>query len=160
MTHSQGYRCKTRHVFKRAHREHGRANLTTYQTVYHRGDRVQILVNGSIHKGMPHRYYHGKTGIVFNINPRAIGVEVDKRVGNRIMKKRIHVRVEHLKISTSGDAHHARVVESDKQKQAVKAGTAKFVDLKRKVAAPAASFVITAPKVVDIAPVPFAGIYV
>jgi large subunit ribosomal protein L21e len=58
---------------------------------------------------MPHRYYHGKTGLVFNVNPRAIGVEVKKRVGGRIMKKRIHVRVEHLRPSQCLNGHIARV---------------------------------------------------
>ena len=29
-----------------------------------------------IHKGMPHKTYHGRTGIVFNVAKRAVGVEV------------------------------------------------------------------------------------
>lgn len=48
---------------------------------------------------MPHRYYHGKIGRVFDINPHSIGVEVNKRVGTRIMIKRIYVRPEHLRKS-------------------------------------------------------------
>lgn len=57
------------------------------------------MVNGSVHLGMPNKYYHGKTGVVFNVNPRAIGVEFKKLVGNTIMKKRIHVRPEHIRPS-------------------------------------------------------------
>lgn len=37
-------------------------------------------VNGSIHKGMPHKFYHGKTGKVFNVTKRALGVIVNKQV--------------------------------------------------------------------------------
>lgn len=48
---------------------------------------------------MPHRYYHGKIGRVFDVNPHSIGVEVNKRVGTRIMIKRIYVRPEHLRKS-------------------------------------------------------------
>ena len=48
---------------------------------------------------MPYKYYHGRTGKVFNVNPRAIGVVVNKLHGNRIIAKRIHVRVEHLRPS-------------------------------------------------------------
>ena len=33
-------------------------------------------------QGMPHKYYHGKTGVVWNVTKRAVGVEVNKQVGN------------------------------------------------------------------------------
>ena len=29
---------------------------------------------------MPHKVYHGRTGIVWNITKRAVGVEVNKQV--------------------------------------------------------------------------------
>ena len=29
---------------------------------------------------MPHKYYHGKTGVVWNVTKRAVGVEVNKQV--------------------------------------------------------------------------------
>ena len=31
---------------------------------------------------MPHKYYHGKTGVVWNVTKRAVGVEVNKQVSN------------------------------------------------------------------------------
>ena len=37
-----------------------------------------IVANGSIHKGMPHKFYHGRTGRVFDISPNSIGVIVNK----------------------------------------------------------------------------------
>ncbi|KAJ8752688.1 hypothetical protein K2173_006490 [Erythroxylum novogranatense] len=48
---------------------------------------------------MPHKFYHGRTGRVWNVTKRAVGVEINKQVGNRIIKKIIHVRVEHLQPS-------------------------------------------------------------
>ena len=48
---------------------------------------------------MPHKAFHGKTGRVFNVSKRAMGVVVNKRVGGEILPKRIYVRVEHLKHS-------------------------------------------------------------
>ena len=48
---------------------------------------------------MPHKTYHGKTGSVFNVNPRSIGVIMNKHVRERIIHKRIHVRVEHVRAS-------------------------------------------------------------
>merc|ERR1712061_468146 len=54
---------------------------------------------GAFQKGMPHKAYHGKTGRVFNVSKRAVGVVVNKRVGGKILPKRICVRVEHVKHS-------------------------------------------------------------
>ena len=31
-------------------------------------------------QGMPHKWYQGKTGRVWNVTKRAIGVEINKRV--------------------------------------------------------------------------------
>lgn len=46
-----------------------------------RGDYVDIKCNPSIHKGMPFKYYHGRTGIVFNVTKTSLGVRVNKQVG-------------------------------------------------------------------------------
>ena len=48
---------------------------------------------------MPYKVYHGKTEKVFNENPRTIGVVFKKLHRNRIIAKKIHVRVEHLRPS-------------------------------------------------------------
>merc|ERR1719384_1329848 len=37
---------------------------------------------------MPYRYYHGRTGQVFHVVNRAVGVLVNKRVRHRIMVKK------------------------------------------------------------------------
>ena len=50
---------------------------------------------------MPHKFYHGKTGRVFNVTAHAVGVCVNKQVRNRIIEKRINVRIEHVKHSNS-----------------------------------------------------------
>ena len=39
-----------------------------------------LKVNGAIHKGMPHKVYHGKTGRIFNVTKHAVGVVVNKQV--------------------------------------------------------------------------------
>ena len=36
--------------------------------------------DGSVQKGMPFKYYHGRTGRVFNVTKRALGVIVTKTV--------------------------------------------------------------------------------
>ena len=77
---------------------------------------VDIVANGSIHKGMPHKFYHGRTGRVFDISPNSIGVIVNKQVRNRIVEKRIHVRVEHLRISTC-NANFKKHVKAEEQRK-------------------------------------------
>lgn len=44
-----------------------------------RGDYVDIKCNPSIHKGMPFKYYHGRTGVVFNVTKTSLGVRVNKQ---------------------------------------------------------------------------------
>eukprot|EP00727_Mastigamoeba_balamuthi_P005514 m51a1_g1582 putative 60S ribosomal protein L21e (155) ;mRNA; f:117876-118442 len=86
-------------MFKRPFRGHGPEHLTTYLRTYKLGDYVDIVANGAEHRGMPYKYYQGKTGRIWNVTARAVGVEVNKKVGNRIIAKRIHVRVEHVRPS-------------------------------------------------------------
>ena len=99
MPHSFGSRARTRHMFKRNFREHGPANVSTYLKVFKIGDIVDIVANSSEQKGMPHKYYHGKTGIVYNVAPRAVGVIAYKIVNGRYIEKRVNVRIEHVKHS-------------------------------------------------------------
>merc|ERR1739848_78279 len=84
------------------------------------GGRGDLGVDASIQKGMPYGFYHGRTGVVFNVNRNAIGVEVTKVVGNRQLRKRLHVRLEHLRKSRCNEAFLKRVKENDKKKQDAK----------------------------------------
>jgi ribosomal protein L21E len=68
-------------MFSRAFRQKGVINLSTYLKSVKVGDLVDIVANAAVHKGMPHKFYHGRTGTVFNVTPRAVGVEVNKQVG-------------------------------------------------------------------------------
>ncbi len=44
------------------------------------GDYVDIKVNPAVHKGMPFKFYHGRTGVIWNVTKRALGVELNKTV--------------------------------------------------------------------------------
>lgn len=106
-----GYRAGTRYMFARDWRHHGVLPTQTYLKTYRRGDIVDIKANGAVHKGMPHKIYHGRTGVIFNVTPHAVGVEVNKQVRNRIIKKRIHVRIEHVRASRCREDFLKRVKE-------------------------------------------------
>ena len=130
MPHCFGLRARTRDLFSKAFRKHGVIPLNKYLISYKKGDYVDILADGAIQRGMPHKFYHGKTGRVFNVTKHAIGVIVNKRVGNRIIPKRIHVRVEHLRMSNSREAFKERVRANDKAKREAKAANTR-VEVKR-----------------------------
>ena len=79
---------------------------------------------------MPHKFYHGKTGQVFDVTKHSVGVVVNKRVGGRIVPKRIHVRIQHVRKSQSREAFRTRVRANDALKREAKAA-GKRVNTKR-----------------------------
>ena len=123
MTTSWGLRSRTKHKFRKAFRRHGAVRISNYLKEYKKGDYVDIIVDGAIHKGMPHKFYHGRTGKVFNVNPKSVGVVIEKQVKQRKLEKKIHVRVEHIRHSNSRLAFLERIKENDlKKAEAKKAG--------------------------------------
>jgi ribosomal protein L21E len=90
---------KTKHLRTPQHLPIANAQLKTYKV----GDIVDIVGNSAQQKGLPYKYYHGKTGVVFNITKSAVGVSMQKIVGNRYIEKRLHVRVEHVRHSRCRD---------------------------------------------------------
>lgn len=98
-------------------------------------------MNAVQHKGMPYLCYHGRTGVVWNVTPRALGVELNKLVGNRIMKKRIHVRVEHVQPSRCREEFLARRASNDAKKAEAKAKGQK-IDVRRQPEGPRDGFTV------------------
>lgn len=135
MGHTTGYRRGTRYLFSRSFRKHGPIHLSTYLKVYKRGDIVDIKGNGSIQKGMPHKFYHGKTGRVFNITKHAVGVIMNKQIRNRIVKKHVNVRVEHVQHSKCRDEFLQRVKRNEALRRKAKE-TGSRVSLKRQPVLP------------------------
>lgn len=122
-------------MFQRDFKKHGAIPLSTYLKVYKVGDIVDIKANGSIQKGMPHKYYHGKTGIVFNVTKSSVGVIINKVVGNRYIEKKVNLRVEHVKHSACRQEFLNRVKSNAAAKKEAKANGVQ-VALKRQPAQP------------------------
>merc|ERR1719445_2131499 len=78
---------------------------------------------------MAYRYYHGRTGIVWNVTRSAVGVVVNKLIGNRIRRKKIHVRIEHIKKSKCRQDFLSRVKVNDAAKAAAKTDNSKSLSL-------------------------------
>jgi large subunit ribosomal protein L21e len=73
---SKGYRSRTRSLFRKKPREKGKVGLSRLLRAYNPGDRVMIRIDPSVHKGMPHRRYQGRMGIVRERRGRSYVIEV------------------------------------------------------------------------------------
>ncbi|GFG29370.1 hypothetical protein Cfor_01248 [Coptotermes formosanus] len=155
MTNSKGYRRGTRDLFSRKFRKHGTIPLSTYMKVYKVGDIVDIKGNGAVQKGMPYKFYHGKTGRVFNVTPHALGIIVNKRLRGKIIPKRINVRIEHVTHSKCREDFLKRVKENECLRKEAKEKKIK-AELKRKPAQPRPAHVISGKvEPIMLAPVPY-----
>ncbi|MGA2783532.1 MAG: 50S ribosomal protein L21e [Candidatus Bathyarchaeia archaeon] len=92
MRRSKGYRSRTRSLLRKRPRERGKIGLSRILRTYQNGEKVTILLEPSVHKGMPHRRYHGRVGIVQERRGRSyvVNVEMGKQT------KQIIARPEHL----------------------------------------------------------------
>lgn len=79
---------------------------------------------------MPHKVYHGKTGVIYNVAKNAVGVIIYKKVKHRYIEKRLNVRIEHVSPSRSREDFLRRVKTNAALKQKAKA-EGKPVQLKR-----------------------------
>lgn len=109
--------------------------LSTYLKQYKVGDIVDIKVNGAVQKGMAHKVYHGKTGVIYNVTKSAVGIIIYKKVKHRYIEKRLNVRIEHIQPSRSRDDFLRRVKENAELKKQAKV-EGKPLQLKRQPAMP------------------------
>lgn len=98
MTKSKGYRAKTRSILRRKPRERGKTGLSKILYDYKPGEKVVVKIDPSVHKGMPHRRYHGKIGVITDKRGRSYVIDVTQ--GKAV--KEIIVRPEHLKPHAEG----------------------------------------------------------
>jgi large subunit ribosomal protein L21e len=92
MRKSKGYRAKTRALLRRKPREKGKTGLSKILREYTFGEKVVVKIDPSIHKGMPHRRYHGRIGVIAEKKGQAYIVNVTQGDAT----KQIIVRPEHL----------------------------------------------------------------
>lgn len=155
MTNSKGYRRGTRDLFSRKFRKHGVIPLSTYMKTYKVGDIVDIKGNGAVQKGMPYKAYHGKTGRVYNVTQRALGVIVNKRVRGRIIPKRINIRIEHVNHSKCRQDFLMRVKKNEQLRKEAKENN-KNITLKRQPAQPRPAHIVSGrDEPVLLAPIPY-----
>lgn len=90
---SKGLRRRTRSKFKKRPRERGLSPITRAFQTYTTGEKANIIIDPSVHKGQPHSRFHGKTGTVVGTQGNAYLLDV--KMGRKI--KRVIVDSKHLK---------------------------------------------------------------
>src|SRR2546421_12423978 len=89
---SKGFRTKTRTLISRKPRDRGKQPLGRLLIPYAPGQTVRIMINPAVQKGMPHRRYNGRVGMVSEKRGRSYVVEVAGTKTPRI----IIARPEHI----------------------------------------------------------------
>lgn len=155
MVRSNGKRANTRDLFKKAFRKKGPEHLSTYLQVYKIGDFVDIHINPAVMKGMPHKFYQGRTGRIFNISRTSVGVEVSKTVRHRIIMKRFHIRTEHVQKSRCNEDFLKRCKGRESAAAEARAQGKKFKVVKRTPALPGEAHVVDGSKMELVEPIPY-----
>jgi large subunit ribosomal protein L21e len=89
---SKGYRSRTRSLLRKRPRERGKIGLSRILRTYRPGEKVTIILEPSVHKGMPHRRYHGRIGIIDSKRGKSYVVRI--MMGSHT--KQIIARPEHI----------------------------------------------------------------
>jgi large subunit ribosomal protein L21e len=93
MAHHNGPRKKTRYKWKKELRRRGIVPVTSAIRKFTIGEKVHVVCEPGVLKGMPHRRFHGKTGTIIGQRGRAWLLEVSD--GNSV--KMVIARPQHLK---------------------------------------------------------------
>ncbi|XP_040582589.1 uncharacterized protein [Lepeophtheirus salmonis] len=99
MVQSHGFRRKTRTLLRKGYGKKGLPGISKNLQVFKKGEHVDCVINSSVHKGMPHKTYHGRTGKIVVVNETTITVLFLVRVGNKVEERAINMRAEHLRKS-------------------------------------------------------------
>ncbi len=92
MPDSKGFRYKSRRLLTKPTGSRQGPNPEIYLQQFQPGDMVAIKINPSVHKGVPHRRYHGKVGEILGRCGRAYLVKV--KLGEKF--KVLNVLPDHL----------------------------------------------------------------
>lgn len=93
MAHHHGFRKKARDKLSKTTRTRGISPVVRAIQEFEEGSKAIIIIDPSIHKGMPHPRFHGKTGEVIGKRGRAFIL----RISDGDAKKVIITLPEHLR---------------------------------------------------------------
>jgi len=90
---SKGLRSKSRHILRKKPRYRGITSITRSLQQFNEGEKVNIVIDPSVHRGMPHVRFHGHTGTVMGKQGNSYRVQL--RSGKKV--KTLIVRPEHIR---------------------------------------------------------------
>ena len=86
---SHGFKHKSRSVMTKK----GPRGVSFLLREYNVGDRALVQIDSSQHKGLPHRRYHGKVGLVTEVGRRHVVLDV--KLSEK--SKTLITRLDHIK---------------------------------------------------------------
>ena len=89
---SRGIRSKSRHILRKKPRDRGVSSITRALQQFEIGENVNISIDPSVHKGMPHPRFNGYTGKIEGMQGDSYLVGIT--AGNK--HKTLIVKPEHL----------------------------------------------------------------
>ena len=93
MAKHNGIKKRTRYKLQKDIRKRGLHNVTSVIQKFEEGQKVHIVIEPSVQKGMPHPRFHGKTGTIIGQRGRAWLLTI--KDGNAT--KMVISRPQHLK---------------------------------------------------------------
>lgn len=93
MERSRGFRTRTRGKLTKRYRDRNPNIISRLLEEYTEGDKVHIVLEPSIHRGMPHPKFHGMTGTIVGKRGTSYLVEIrDKKKYKTIITRPEHMR--------------------------------------------------------------------
>jgi len=86
---SHGFKHKSRAVMTKSQTR----GVSFLLREYHEGQNALVILDPRQHKGLPHRRYHGKVGIVTSVGRRSVTLDV--KLGNKT--KSLITRFDYIK---------------------------------------------------------------
>ena len=158
MPHAFGRYAGTRHMLAKPFKKRGLAAPSKALEVFHINDHVDLVFDQAVTKGMHAKVYQGRTGKVFTVHKRGIGVIVRKRVRHRYMMKKIYVRHEHVRKNKGREDFKRRVREQIKLRAEAKA-RGETINLKRLPPQPREAHIVKLEAVEFVNPMRFKEIF-
>jgi large subunit ribosomal protein L21e len=80
MPAGHGVGSRIRDLFASSFRKKGYTPLSNNVRTYKKGDYVDFKLNGPVYEGMQPEFYQGRTGRVWKVTKRAMGIQINEQV--------------------------------------------------------------------------------
>ncbi|HDM22788.1 MAG: 50S ribosomal protein L21e [Methanomicrobia archaeon] len=97
MERSRGFRTKSRGKLTKRYRDKNLNIISRLLVNYNNGDKVHLVLEPSIHRGMPHPKFHGLTGTIVGKRGNSYLVKIrDKKKEKIIISRPEHLRKQEI----------------------------------------------------------------